>query len=54
MIPDIIYAEQVGYIKNQYIGQNVRIIYHILTHAKENKTDAFFAKLISSLSNGLF
>ena len=45
VIPDIIDADQVGYIKNRYIGQNVRIIYDLLTHAKENEIEAFLAQI---------
>ena len=45
VIPDIIHADQVGYINNRYIGQNVRIIYDLLTHAQENEIEAFLAKI---------
>ena len=51
VIPDIIDADQVGYIKNRYIGQNIRIIYDILSHAKENEIDAFLV-LVIILLNG--
>ena len=45
VIPNIIDADQVGYIKNRHIGQNVRIIYDLLNHAKEHEIDAFLAQI---------
>ena len=43
VIPNLIDTDQVGFIKNRYIGQNVRIIYDLLNHAKENKIYTFLA-----------
>ena len=45
VIPVIIDTDQVGYIKNQYIGQNVRIIYDLLIHANESDLDAYLTQI---------
>ena len=45
VIPNIIESDQVGYIKNRYIGENVRIIYDILMYSEENDIEAFLAQI---------
>ena len=45
VIPVIIDSDQVGYIKNRYIGQNVRIIYDLLVHADENDIEAYLTQI---------
>ena len=46
VIPVIIDSDQVGYIKNRYIGQNIRIIYDLLIHTDENDTEASLTQKI--------
>ena len=41
VIPIIISSDQVGYIKNRYIGENVRIIYDLISHADDEEMEAF-------------
>ncbi len=45
VIPSIINSDQVGYIKDRYIGENIRIIFDILTYAKSEDIDAFIAQI---------
>jgi len=36
VLPKIINPDQIGYIKNRYIGENVRLISEIMMHTEEN------------------
>jgi exonuclease III len=36
-LPDVIDEDQVAYLKNRYIGQNIRLIFDIMEHTKDNK-----------------
>ena len=45
VIPSIIISDQVGYIKDRYIGENIRIIFDTITHADENDLEAYIAQI---------
>ena len=37
--------DQVGYIKNRYIGENIRIIFDLLKHSDQNEIEAFLVQV---------
>ena len=41
VIPSIINSDQVGYIKNRYIGENITILYNILQYADIEQMEAY-------------
>ena len=45
VIPSIIGHDQVGYIKNRYIGENIRIIFDLLKHSELNDIEAFLVQV---------
>ena len=45
VIPSIINSDQVGYIKNRYIGENIRILYDILQYADIEQIDAYITQI---------
>lgn len=45
LIRSIIDADQVGYIKNRYLGENVRILYDILKHAHLENIEAYITQI---------
>ena len=45
VIHKIINPDQVGYIKGRYIGENIRIIFDLLTHCEEEKIEAYIAQI---------
>ena len=45
VIPSIIDHDQVGYIKNRYIGENIRIIFDLLKHSELNDIEAFLVQV---------
>ena len=45
VIPSIINSDQVGYIKNRYIGENIRILYNILQYADIEQINAYITQI---------
>ena len=45
VIPSIINYDQVGYIKDRYIGENVRIIFDLLKYCDINEIEAFLIQV---------
>ena len=45
VIPSIINSDQVGYIKNRYIGENVRILYDLLEYADIEQIEAYITQI---------
>ena len=45
VIPSIINSDQVGYIKNRYIGENIRILYDILQYADIEQMEAYITQI---------
>ena len=43
VLPDLIHSDQVAYLENRYIGQNIRIIDDVLYHAKATNADGIIA-----------
>ena len=45
VIPSLISYDQVGYIKNRYIGENVRIIFDLIKYCDLNEIEAFLIQV---------
>ena len=45
IIGKLINSDQVGYIKNRYIGENIRIIFDIMKYAEEEELEAYLAQI---------
>ena len=45
VIETLISSDQVGYIKNRYIGENIRIIFDIMKYAEEEDIEAYLAQI---------
>ena len=45
VIPSLINSYQVGYIKNRYIGENIRILYDILQYADIEQKEAYITQI---------
>ena len=45
IIGKLINSDQVGYIKNRYIGENIRIIFDIMKYAEEEDLEAYLAQI---------
>ena len=45
MISNLVNSDQVGYIKNRYRGENIRIIFDLLNFTKINNTEAYIAQI---------
>ena len=43
VLPDLIHSDQVAYLEDRYIGQNIRIIDDVLFYAKETNSDGIIA-----------
>ena len=50
VLPSIIHPDQTGYLKNRYIGENVRLLFDVIEHAQENEIPrlVFFANFEKS------
>ena len=45
MISNLVNSDQVGYIKNRYIGENIRTIFDLLNFTKINNIEAYIAQI---------
>ncbi len=45
VLPLLINNDQTGYLKNRYIGENIRLLQDIIFFSKQTHTNAFFLSI---------